>query len=208
MTFDELLELRLKDTDLRVDDFLVYEYEFKVFEAEDVAEFFDDDKFVGNVYRLELPIKDYGGKKARVYYSVDENSIHLRMPVMEEHHSLLYEQGYYEHEFFHPDDNLVSFMYGTERPDAIDIYFFAYTETTEYTDDFSIYEGADKNGKLLSEISCTNSEKWTIPVGGYEIRKLSFANGGITEPGVYTIVYGDDLAEYTFELTEEDFYNN
>ena len=193
ITFEKLYNIRLKDVNIRLEDFMEYEYEFTAHKD--------------GSYTLDLDISDTVGM-LRVRYTIDGNTVHISSMLIDETYSILYDRYLYEYNWQNgvtklPSDtgeikNLLGGVYGTQTADSVDIIIWQNESGRTYTDSYALYEGEDCQGRLVSQ-SDENDVIQYPAYYGWRLHKVIFKNGGITEPGTYTLVYGENDLVYTFE---------
>lgn len=209
MTWQQAYDIRLKDTEMRLDDFLAYACEVK----QDEETTMDGNDTLA--YQLWVPLAGYENTFIRTAFSIDGTTVKMKAPYLyyangEEDgkiYSLLYHTGlrdYFletkDHEW--TDKLLVGFQceYPIKESAAIEI-FNKTEQDCVICDDFTLWKISDGNERT-EVVKAANGEEKKLAAGEGSIRRLKF--GKELEQGSYVIGYGRDEDGYVYkELTFE-----
>ena len=212
ITWDELYEIRLKEKDMRIEDFQEYLCEINPTckETED-----------GTGYELFAPMKEYKNTYARVYFYVDGTKVFMKFPHLFCDHgdgtgdvfSILYNramrEAYFEQEPYSYDGKLVVGLQHTSLTDhsaVIEIYNWTGRDV-KLVDDLTIYRLDDTDSSKRTKVCSVKGEKTeTLSKYGFTIQPITFFdNGEKLQPGKYLLVYGKNKAGYAYKEIETEF---
>ena len=200
ITYEEAYAIRLKENDMRAEDFLEYEFICK------------SDK--ENVYRFFIPLEDYEDTYVSFSVRTDGRNIHMSTPYFfytkslsnGSTFSILYDTLLFKDYFKdnkHTNDGslLIGIRYGSVTPTSIVLKAYNYTQKNfKCNKSFDIYKGEGDDKELLEEFSVKTREKYTLETRTSGSIYLTFGSDKGLEPGIYTIVFGDGILEESFEV--------
>ena len=196
ITLEEAVSIRNKDTDMKVEDFLKYKFQFDQYEDHD---------------RIKLPVESYDDVYVRFTYTLDGNNVHMSTPYLEcktgmdimyslfadmEEFEMFYANGNKE-----PEDTYILTLNNTLTAKSMVLICTNPSDKDFSCDDaYAIYKGNDITGELYYENR--NEGEYTLDAHRYGIYQIVFGDAGITEPGTYTIDFGG-VYTTTFEITQD-----
>ena len=212
ITWDDLYEIRLKEKEMRIEDFQEYVCEIKPIDKE------TDD---GTGYELLAPMKEYKNTYARVYFYVDGTKVFMKFPHLfcddgdgtGNVFSVLYNQAlreaFFEQEPYSYDGKLVVGLQYTSLTDhsAVIEMYNSTDKDVKVVDDLTIYRIDDTDSSKKTEVCSIKGEKTeTLDKYSFTIRPITFFdNGKKLEPGRYLLVYGKNKAGYAYKEIETEF---
>lgn len=202
ITYEEAYAIRLKEKEMRAEDFLKYEF------------ICNSDK--ENVYGFFVPLEGYDDTYVRFSVRTDGRNIHMSTPLFIYKKSLfgsggltfsiLYDTLDFE-DFFkdnkHTNEGslLIGIRYGSVTPTSLVLKVRNYTEKKfKCNKSFDIYRGEGDSKVLLEEFSVKTKEKHTQDKRTSTSIYLTFGSDKGLEPGIYTIVLDDGVFEGSFEV--------
>lgn len=202
ITYEEAYAIRLKEKDMRAEDFLKYEFLCT--------------KEKENVYRFMVPLEDYD--EAYVEFSVRTDGLNIHMSTPHFTHtndpsvltgsgfSILYDTVFFK-DFFKDDKHtnegslLIDIRYNSATPTSIVLIVYNGT-SKKFTcnKSFNIYKGEGDGKELLEEFSVKTKEKLVMAKGISGSLYLTFGSDRGLEPGIYTIELDGGIFEGSFEI--------
>ena len=200
ITYDEAYAIRLKENDMRAEDFLEYEFICK------------SDK--ENVYQFFIPLEDYGATYVSFWVRTEGLNIHMSTPYFfysetlswGNAFSILYDTLEFKNFFMnnkHSNNGslLIGIRYNSVTPTSMALEVHNYTlKKFKCNKSFDIYKGEGSDKELLKEFSVKTKEKHTQDKKTSTSIYLTFGSDKGLEPGIYTIVFGDGILEESFEV--------
>lgn len=200
ITYDEAYAIRLKEKEMRAEDFLKYEF------------ICNSDK--ENVYRFFIPLEDYDDTYVSFSVRMDGRNIHMSTPYFFYtkslsngstfsilYDTLLFKDYFKDNKHTNEGKVLIGIRYNSATPTSIVLEAYNYTQKKfKCSKSFDIYKGEGVDKELLEEFSVKTKEKHTQDKRTSASIYLTFGSDKGLEPGIYTIVFGDGILEESFEV--------
>ncbi len=209
ITMEEAYEIRDKDKDIRLEDFLEYRYEIKTI---------DEAK---NTYNMLAPITGYENTYIRVVYKLTGNEVDMVTPLMyyQENQesgmlfSLYYDKAeiaaFFDNGDYSYDGKVIcAVQYTSVTPQSLVI------EINNYSEEQYIYNGSYvlsrldvTTGDMVEIASYKSDEDVTVDGHFLDIEPVSFGDAAPLSAGSYQIAFGKDGKGYLsgkldFELSD------
>lgn len=205
ITYEELYAIRLKEKNMRVEDFLEY--------------YFGCVKDSDNKFIIKLPLEGYDDTYALFGVTVNGEKLHMSVPhiycsplmSMESTFrggsvfSVLYDS--YDFKAFFKDnkkefeDVVFGIQYSSVTPRSMVLTVKNYTSKSfKCNKSFEIYKGEGDSKELLKEHSVKTKENLKLDANTSSRIDISFGSDKDLEPGVYTIVLDGGVFEDRFEV--------
>lgn len=204
ITYEQLLQIRLKEKDMRIEDFMKYKYEITPRK---------DDK---NGYDMMLPLAGYPDTYVILSFrEKDDGTVKMKTPYMEYFYSdekeegwvfsILYGQdwfkAFYENEDYSLDGKVVcGIQYTSVTDHSLVIRVSNWTDQPlKVNPSFQLYK-ADKGEEiLLSDYTCETDEEQEQKLCSFSIYPVDLTGENPPlEPGSYRIKYGKNTAGYVY----------
>ena len=204
ITYDEAYALRLKEKDMRLEDFLNFNFITQPFSYSDGGE-------------MLLPLDEFPDTYVSFSVSVDGNNIHMSVPhffystrkdlLGGNVFSILYDTMLFNAWFENgdmSDDNKIIWgtVYGTTTPHSIILGLHNNKDKKySYNNTVRIYRGEGDDKEYLEEFSVETKEKTTIRKNSCTYIPVTFGSGDKELPsGTYTLEFGKGAFECVFEI--------
>jgi len=199
ITYEEAREIRLKEKDIRLNDFEQFKYEIREKDAEG--------------YIMKMPMADYKDSYVCVYFTKKDGNIHMNVPyimcICERtwNFSILYEydtmQAFYEEEpkYTVQGKAFMGVQYSSVTDNSLVIYIRNWSDKNlKLSESYELYEISDGKEKFITS-SEGEIEKIGAKNGG--IRSVKFENGvQLVEGKTYLIKYGKEKKGYIYDEIE------
>lgn len=199
ITKEEAENIRLKEDNIRLEDFLAYKYEI----VEDGE----------NTYVFLLPLEGYDNCYIRFKTIVNNDEIHIKTPHIFHTKSETKSSGYtfsilYNKADFdefvkngYSDENIfyAFVQYGTVTNESLVVHIYNYFDKTKsFKSEYKIYKGDSDKGDVVDKGNILDDKKVDMEKNSYSVLPVRFSNK--LEKGTYTINLGDGFLVETFEV--------
>ncbi|MCM1308589.1 MAG: hypothetical protein NC223_08325, partial [Butyrivibrio sp.] len=186
ITYEEAYAIRLKEKEMRAEDFLEYEFIRK------------SDK--ENVHLFFIPLEGYEDTYVRFSIKTEGCNIHMSTPHFFHSKSLsvgntfsilydtlLFEDYYKDNKYTNEGDVLIGIRYNSVTPTSLILNVHNFTQKKfKCGKSFKIYKGEGDGKELLEEFSVKTREKHTQEKRTAASIYLTFGSDKGLEPGIYT----------------------
>ncbi len=210
ITLEQLLQIRHKEKDMRLDDFAKYQYKIKELESNPEE---------GQAYQVQLPVKEYDSTYVHVNFLRDKKkNIEMKAPYLyykegEEDgwaFSILYDKAMFEN-FYMLEPKLevegktymgVQYTSVTENSLVMQLYNWK-DEDMKLQKSYELYEVTSEGEKLIDS---AKGEEVTKRLMSFSIEPVKFSDDVKLEQGkTYLIKYGKDKEGYLYDEVEFEF---
>lgn len=183
ITYDEAKEIRLKDTEIRIEDFLDYNFEIKA-------------KTESGSYQMKLPIDGYVDTYVKFNIKIDGEKIHLSTPHIackSSVFSILYDSLQFENfvkngDYSNENKLLIGLQYNSITPESLVLKIINDTKKEyKFNGNVKIYEGSDTSKLPIVD----TKENGEIVVKTKTFSNIPISFGKKLKPGIYTFEYGN-----------------
>lgn len=194
ITLEEVYGIRDKESDMRVEDFMEYEYYIRVV---------DEDR---SIYSMEVPLEGYENTYVDITFKIDDDMVYMQVPILSYHisdderytFSIYYDKAAFlsfcENGDYSNDDKLYfGIQYSSVTGKSLVLQIFNNTEH-EYSlnDSFEIYRLINGERELLTDYSHNSDDTTTIEKQTWSIYPVNFPSENNLDKGEYIIVFGTD----------------